>query len=400
MNPYPRLRHRQPGRRASALTAAAVGLATAAFSLALAGPALASGTPSLVPGHVHTAGRPSPTAGTSRSFAKAAAPQDTTTPTLTQSPAQVPNGSTITFTYSAPAADVNSENWIGIYEPGQTPGDVGSTTWNWAPDASGTLTFSTTSLYGVGPYVAYFFYDNGYSVLAGPADFTVTASKPAPAPQFSSVIGQHGAGALSDPSDVAIAPNHNLWVTDHKTGLVEQFSSAGHYLGSIGAGKLLHPDGVAIDKSGDVWVADTGHDQVTEFSAAGKVLQSFGSQGSGNGQLDQPQGLAFDSAGDVWVADQADNRLEEFSAAGAYLSAVSVASPYALAFDSAGNYLGVEPELRGRQCGLGVRSRRNVPELLRQHPGRVRRVVQHCRAWRSTRPDGSTWSSRTTASSR
>jgi hypothetical protein len=34
----------------------------------------------------------------------------------------VPNGSTITFSYSTPAATVSSTNWIGIYEPGQIPG--------------------------------------------------------------------------------------------------------------------------------------------------------------------------------------------------------------------------------------------------------------------------------------
>lgn len=74
----------------------------------------------------------------------------------------MPNGSTITFSYSTPAATVSSSNWIGIYEPGQVPGQVGSTTFQYAPGASGTLTFSAASLNGVGNYIAFYLYNNGY----------------------------------------------------------------------------------------------------------------------------------------------------------------------------------------------------------------------------------------------
>jgi phospholipase C len=331
------LRPRQLTRRAApAAAAAALCLATALLSLSTAGPALASGKPALVPGHAHTAGRPSPFAATSHAK-KAAALPDATTPTLAESASSVPNGGTITFTYTAPAADVNSENWIGIYEPGQTPGDVGSTVWNWAPDASGTLTFSTSSLYGVGPYVAYFFYDNGYSVLAGPADFSVTPSSPAPAPQFARSIGQAGPGQLTAPYGVAIAPGGGLWVADRATGRIEQFGRSGQFVKAIGGGDLVHPDGVAVDAAGNVWVADTGQDKIVEFAPSGHVLASFGSDGSGNGQLDHPQGLAFDAAGDVWVADQGNSRIEEFSAGGSYLSQIAVATPFSVAVDPAGN---------------------------------------------------------------
>ena len=326
MKPHPR-----------AAAAAALCLTTAALSLALAGPALASGTPHLVPGHVHTAGRPAPGTIPVRPAAGTRQNADATSATLTESPSSVPNGATLTFTYSVPAAEVNSENWIGIYEPGQTPGDVDSTDWNWSPGGSGTLTFSSTGLYGVGSYVAYLFYDNGYSELAGPVTFTVTPSSPAPAPRFAGVIGQQGAGQLADPFGVAVAPDHSIWVADRGASVVRQFSSSGRYLGSVGRGTLLHPDGVAVDAAGDVCVADTGHDQITEFSPSGRKLTAFGSSGSGNGQLDDPQGLAFDASGDVWVADQDNNRIEEFSARGTYEAQIPVATPDALAIDTAGN---------------------------------------------------------------
>jgi phospholipase C len=321
---------------APVLCATVLCVSAVALSLAQASPALAAGKPDLVPGHAHTAGRPSPDAGRLHVSAKAAN-DSATTATLTETPSKVPNGANLTFTYTVPSSEVNSENWIGMYEPGQTPGVEDSTCWNWSPDASGTLTFPSTCLDGVGPYVAWLFYDNGYTELAGPVDFTVTPSTPAPAPQFAASIGQSGPGHLADPFGVAVAPDHSIWVADRATSVVKHFGQSGQFLGAIGAGVLRHPDGVAVDATGNIWVADTGHDQIVEFSPSGHVLQSFGSSGSGNGEFDHPQDLAFDSSGDVWVADQDNNRLEEFSATGSYLSQIAVATPDGIAIDSAGN---------------------------------------------------------------
>jgi len=270
--------------------------------------------------------------------AKPAASGTTTSSTLTETPASVPNGANFTFTYTvASAYQDTSTNWIGIYEPGQTPGVEDSTCWNYVSGASGTATFSSTCLDGVGQYVAWLFYDNGYQELAGPVDFSVTPSQPAPAPQFATVFGQHGPGQLTDPFGVAVAPDHSVWVTDRATNQVEQFSASGQFVRTIGRGVLLHPDGVAADSAGDVWVADTGHDHIVEFSPSGRELTSFGSDGSGNGQLDQPQALAIDSAGNIWVADQDNNRIEEFASSGSYLSQISVATPDGIAIDAAGN---------------------------------------------------------------
>jgi phospholipase C len=203
--------------------------------------------------------------------------------------------------------------------------------------ASGTATFPSTCLDGVGQYVAWLFYDNGYQELAGPVNFTVTPSEPAPAPQFATSFGQHGPGQLTDPFGVAAAPDHCVWVADRATGQVEQFSPSGEFLRSIGSSVLLQPDGVAVDSAGDIWVADTGHDQIVEFSASGRELQSFGSDGSGNGQLDRPEAIAFDSAGNIWVAGQDNNRIEEFARTGSYLAQISVATPDGIAIDAAGN---------------------------------------------------------------
>jgi streptogramin lyase len=260
--------------------------------------------------------------------------------TLTESVSSVPNGADITFSYSTPAATVNSTNWIGIYSPGQTPGQVGSTTYQYAPGSSGTVTFATTNLNGVGPYAAFYLYDNGYQVLAGPVDFSVVASQPAPAPLYQRAFGGHGPGALTDPFGVAVDGHGNVWVADRASSTVEEFTPSGTLataFGNSGPGALHHPDGIAVGPDGDIWVSDTGSDRIVEFSPGGRELQAFGSAGTGNGQLDRPQDLVVAPGGDVYVADQGNNRIEEFSPAGGYLSSISVATPYGVALDASGD---------------------------------------------------------------
>jgi hypothetical protein len=142
-----------------------------------------------------------------------------------------------------------------------------------------TLTFSTTNLDGVGQYQAYYLYNNGYQVLAGPISFSVVPSPP---------------GRVTE-----LSPNGRL---------ITAFG------GRHGRGAPHQPDGIAVGPNRDIWVSDTGSDQIVEFSPQGRPLQAFGSSGAGNGQLDQPQDLVISPSGDVYVADQDNNRVEEFSA--------------------------------------------------------------------------------------
>jgi hypothetical protein len=152
---YLRLRRRQLTPHAARVAvAAALCLTTLTLSGALASAARASVKPP-----AHTAGGH---AIVVHAAAKSAASGTTTTSTLTETPASVPNGGNFTFTYTiAPAYSGSSTNWIGIYEPGQTPGVEDFTCWNYVSGASGTATSASTCLDGVGQYVAWLFYDNG-----------------------------------------------------------------------------------------------------------------------------------------------------------------------------------------------------------------------------------------------
>ena len=98
-----------------------------------------------------------------------------TEPTLSLSSYSVTEGQNVVATYSTPPGTLSSTNWVGLYQAGQTPGVVASTTYQYAPNASGTLTFATSGL-SPGDYSLFYLYNNGYTVLAGPVGLTVTAT--------------------------------------------------------------------------------------------------------------------------------------------------------------------------------------------------------------------------------
>jgi hypothetical protein len=78
-------------------------------------------------------------------------------------------GANLTVQYQTQAA--SSTNWIGIYHAGDLPGSVPSITWQYAPNASGTLGFTAPSS---GNYSLFYCANDGYGILAGAVPLTVT----------------------------------------------------------------------------------------------------------------------------------------------------------------------------------------------------------------------------------
>ncbi|OCG74226.1 DUF4073 domain-containing protein [Microbacterium sediminis] len=72
-------------------------------------------------------------------------------------------------------------NWIGVYPPsaGVPDGNPGSTQWQYAPDATGTATFTGLP---AGEWDVYFLAQDGYAPLAAPVRVTVSADPDRPAP--------------------------------------------------------------------------------------------------------------------------------------------------------------------------------------------------------------------------
>ena len=90
---------------------------------------------------------------------------------------------------------------------------------------------------------------------------------------------------------------------------------ARHRVGARGAFKS--PTDVAVDPAGQVFVTDGASARVLEYSASGMLLAAWGIPGTAVGELSEPMGLAIDCHGDVLVADTGNNRVQLFEGAAA-----------------------------------------------------------------------------------
>ena len=134
-----------------------------------------------------------------------------------------------------------------------------------------------------------------------------------------------GAGRLSDPRGVAVAPSGDLVVVDAGNSRVEEFTPAGTFVRSFGSlgggnGQLSGPSGVAVDSVGYVYVADTGNGRVEEFASSGVFVKTIGASGAGtDGLLLSPAGVAVAANGDVYVTDTGGQRIEVYGSNGSFV---------------------------------------------------------------------------------
>ena len=90
--------------------------------------------------------------------------------------------------------------------------------------------------------------------------------------------------------------------------------------GPDGAPKPYNPTNIAIAPNGDVYVGDGyGSYFVNQYSGKGEYIRTFGGRGSEAGQLREPHGIWVDERGPapvLVVADRRNNRLQRFTLEG------------------------------------------------------------------------------------
>jgi sugar lactone lactonase YvrE len=150
------------------------------------------------------------------------------------------------------------------------------------------------------------------------------------------LLRSFGAGMFIFPHGFLVDREGNVWVTDAqgkdgKGHQVFKFSREGKLLltlgkaGVAGSGndEFNQPSDVAVAPNGDIFVAD-GHDtgsnmRIVKFTKDGTFIKTWGKPGSATGEFNVPHGLAFDSKGRLFVADRANNRLQIFDQEGTFL---------------------------------------------------------------------------------
>jgi NHL repeat-containing protein len=145
---------------------------------------------------------------------------------------------------------------------------------------------------------------------------------------------------------ITIAPDDSVWCVDDAGHSVRKFTPDGKLLLTLGdnAGKpsdsgyngsdlttiargappFNRPTNLAVAANSDLYVTDGyGNARVHRFSATGKLLASWGEPGTGPGQFMLPHGIAVDPTGNVLVCDRENDRIQVFTAEGRYVRQIT-----------------------------------------------------------------------------
>jgi DNA-binding beta-propeller fold protein YncE len=145
-----------------------------------------------------------------------------------------------------------------------------------------------------------------------------------------------GAGMFVSPHKLTVDKDGNLWLADNGANQVFKLDQNGAVLMTLGkkgvAGPGLDefdaPTEVAIAPNGDIFVADghtggglaIGNARIVKFDKNGKFLKTWGKKGMGPGEFDVPHTLTFDSRGRLFVGDRQNNRIQIFDQDGRFIA--------------------------------------------------------------------------------
>jgi len=202
-------------------------------------------------------------------------------------------------------------------------------------------------------------------------------------------VGSWGEGMFTERTHgLTIAPDDSVFIVDEGEQVVYKFTPAGELLLTIGNkgvasdtgydGQSLEsivrggppfnrPTNVAVAPNGELYVSDGyGNARVHRFSATGELLGSWGEPGNGPGQFNLSHGVAVAPDGRVFVADRENDRIQIFAPDGAYLTEWrQVQRPTNVAFGAGGRVYVSELWRRAGETSMlhGL-----IPD---DHPGRA-----------------------------
>ncbi len=196
---------------------------------------------------------------------------------------------------------------------------------------------------------------------------------------------------------LAVDSAGNLYIADTGHDRIRKVDSAGMITTVAGIGSsfpffggddgpatkatLFQPTGIALDRAGNLYIADTRNFRVRKVDTKGIITTVAGNGGSGNtgdgglatsATLSTPLGVAVDSAGNLYIADQdtwsvrkvdtkgiittvAGDRMFGFGGMGGPATSATLASPYAVELDNAGNiYIADNGNARVLEVASGI----------------------------------------------
>ncbi|MGE3269173.1 MAG: peptidyl-alpha-hydroxyglycine alpha-amidating lyase family protein [Chloroflexota bacterium] len=140
---------------------------------------------------------------------------------------------------------------------------------------------------------------------------------------------------------ITVGPDDSVYCVDDGGHCVKKFTSDGKLLLTLGTGKpsdtgydgstvpsITHggppfnrPTNVAVAPNGELYVSDGyGNCRVHRFSADGELIQSWGTPGTGPGEFNLPHGIWVLPDERVLVADRENDRIQIFSPSGEFIT--------------------------------------------------------------------------------
>ncbi len=156
-------------------------------------------------------------------------------------------------------------------------------------------------------------------------------------------LASWGEGVLTDSHGMYIDGDGNLYMPVKNSHVVLKYSPEGNLLMTLGtwdgpsdtgwsgdyldtvaraAGPFNRPSDVALSPSGELYISDGyGNARVHKFTPDGSLLFSWGAPGkTGPGEFHVPHGVWVHTDGRVLVADRENNRIQIFSLDGEFLA--------------------------------------------------------------------------------
>ena len=167
------------------------------------------------------------------------------------------------------------------------------------------------------------------------------------------------------PHGLTIGPDDAVYCTDDCGHTVRKFSPDGELLLTLGThgrpsdtgatsidfrtiqqtGPPFHyPTNLAVAPNDDLYVTDGyGNARVHVFAPDGTLRFSWGEPGGGPGQFRVPHGIAIDRDGTVFVADRENSRIQLFTPKGEFVSEwTDLARPSQVSIDRGGKFFVAE----------------------------------------------------------
>lgn len=124
-------------------------------------------------------------------------------------------------------------------------------------------------------------------------------------------------GMLNYPTNIYVAKDGTIIVSDSLNFRVQAFSPAGEFLGGFGSagdspGYFSRPRGVAVDSDGNIYVVDALFDNIQVFDKEFRLLMAFGRPGHGYGEFWLPTGIFIDQNDRIYVSDSYNKRVQIF----------------------------------------------------------------------------------------